>query len=80
MLSAGGLPTCQPAVFKTSRQPALTKHGRVLSECESNLYGFKESLHIMSQGEGSTQGRVFLIKKETFHASGKYANRGKKSS
>lgn len=69
---------CQPEVFNTSAQPGLTRHGRFLSECESNLYCFKESLHIMSQGEGSTQGRMFLIKKKTFHASGKYANRGKK--
>lgn len=31
------------------------------------------------EARGSTQGRMFLIKKKkTFHASGKYANRGKK--
>ena len=70
---------CQPEVFNTSAQPSLTRHGRILSKCESNLYCFKESLHIMSQGKGSTQGRMFLIKKKTFHASGKYANRGKNS-
>lgn len=70
---------CQPEVFNTSAQPGLTRHGRILSECESNLYCFKESLHIMSQGKGSTQGKMFLIKKKTFHASGKYANWGKKS-
>lgn len=55
---------CLPEVFNTWAQPGLTRHGRILSECESNLYGFKESLHIMSQGEGSTQGRMFLIKKK----------------
>lgn len=55
---------CQPEVFNTSAQPGLTRHGRILSECESNLYIFKESLHIMSQGKGSTQGRMFLIKKK----------------
>lgn len=55
---------CQPEVFNTPAQPGLTRHGRILSECESNLYCFKESLHIMSQGKGSTQGRMFLIKKK----------------
>ena len=45
-------------------QPGLTRHGRILSKCESNLYCFKESLHIMSQGAGSTQGRMFPIKKK----------------
>lgn len=55
---------CQPGVFNTPAQAGLTRHGRILSECESNLYGFKESLHIMSQGKGSTQGRMFLIKKK----------------
>lgn len=70
---------CQPEVFNTSAQPGLTRHGRILSGCESNLNCFKESLHIMSQGERSTQGRMFLIKKKkTFHASGKYANRVEK--
>lgn len=55
---------CQPEVFNTPAQPGLTRHGQILSECESNLYCFKESLHIMSQGKGSTQGRVFLIKRK----------------
>lgn len=55
---------CQPEVFNTSAQPGLTRHGRILSGCESNLNCFKESLHIMSQGERSTQGRMFLIKKK----------------
>lgn len=55
---------CQPEVFNTSAQPGLTRHGRILSKCESNLYCFKESLHIMSRGKGSTQGRMFLIKKK----------------
>ena len=75
---------CQPGVFNTWAQPGLTRHGRILSECESNLYCFKESLHIMSQGKGSTQGRMFLIKKKKekkkiFHARGKNANGEKKS-
>lgn len=53
--------TCQPEVFNTSAQPGLTRHGRILSQCESSLYRFKESLHVISQGEGSTHGRMFLI-------------------
>lgn len=48
---------CLPEVFNTWAQPGLTRHGRILSECESNLYGFKESLHIMSQGEGVYPGQ-----------------------